>query len=47
MSVIAQLRAGNDWRSFAAEYCEDAAPLTAMGRRERAFFEQRERGVAR
>jgi predicted unusual protein kinase regulating ubiquinone biosynthesis (AarF/ABC1/UbiB family) len=47
MSVIAQLRAGNDWRSFAIEYCEDAAPLTAMGLRERAFFEQRERDVAR
>jgi predicted unusual protein kinase regulating ubiquinone biosynthesis (AarF/ABC1/UbiB family) len=45
MSVIARLRAGNDWRSFAVEYCEDAEPLTAMGRRERAFFEQSERDV--
>ena len=45
MSVIAQLRAGNDWRSFAAEYREDAAPLTAMGRSERSFLEQRERHV--
>jgi predicted unusual protein kinase regulating ubiquinone biosynthesis (AarF/ABC1/UbiB family) len=43
MSVIAQLRAGNDWRSFAVEYCTDAEPLTAMGKRERAFFERNER----
>lgn len=41
MSVIAQLRADNDWRSFAVEYCTDAEPLTAMGKRERAFFERR------
>jgi predicted unusual protein kinase regulating ubiquinone biosynthesis (AarF/ABC1/UbiB family) len=41
-SVIAQLGAGNNWGSFAAEYCEDAAPLTTMGKRERAFFEQRD-----
>jgi predicted unusual protein kinase regulating ubiquinone biosynthesis (AarF/ABC1/UbiB family) len=41
-SVIAQLGAGNNWRSFAAEYCEDAPPLTPMGKRERAFFDQRE-----
>jgi predicted unusual protein kinase regulating ubiquinone biosynthesis (AarF/ABC1/UbiB family) len=38
MSVIAQLRAGNDWRSFAVEYCRDAEPITAMGKREHAFF---------
>jgi predicted unusual protein kinase regulating ubiquinone biosynthesis (AarF/ABC1/UbiB family) len=42
-SVIAQLRAGNNWGSFAAEYCVDAAPLTTMGKRERAFLEQRGR----
>jgi predicted unusual protein kinase regulating ubiquinone biosynthesis (AarF/ABC1/UbiB family) len=41
MSVIARLRAGNDWGSFAAEYCEGAPPRTAMGRREQAFFERR------
>jgi predicted unusual protein kinase regulating ubiquinone biosynthesis (AarF/ABC1/UbiB family) len=40
-SLIGRLRAGNNWGSFAAEYCEDAAPLTPMGKRERAFFEQR------
>jgi hypothetical protein len=45
MSVIAHLRAGNNWRSFAAEYCEDAAPLTTMGKRERSFLEQRGRHV--
>jgi predicted unusual protein kinase regulating ubiquinone biosynthesis (AarF/ABC1/UbiB family) len=37
-SVIAQLRAGNNWGSFAAEYCVDAEPLTTMGRREREFL---------
>jgi predicted unusual protein kinase regulating ubiquinone biosynthesis (AarF/ABC1/UbiB family) len=45
MSVIAQLRAGNDWRSFAIEYCKDAEPVTAMGKLEHAFFERRERDV--
>jgi predicted unusual protein kinase regulating ubiquinone biosynthesis (AarF/ABC1/UbiB family) len=43
MSVIAQLRAGNDWRSFAVEYCKDAEPVTAMGKLEHAFFEGRNR----
>ncbi len=43
MSVIAQLRAGNNWRSLAAEYCEGAPPLTAMGKRELAFLQERER----
>ncbi len=53
MSVIAQLRAGNDWRSFALEYCEEAAPLTEMGKCEHEFLERRahedalERGGAR
>jgi predicted unusual protein kinase regulating ubiquinone biosynthesis (AarF/ABC1/UbiB family) len=40
-SVIAQLRAGNNWRSFVAEYCEGAAPLTAMGKREQEFLKER------
>jgi predicted unusual protein kinase regulating ubiquinone biosynthesis (AarF/ABC1/UbiB family) len=44
-SLIGRLRAGNDWGSFAAEYCENAAPVTQMGKRERAFFEQRDRHV--
>lgn len=42
MSLIGRLRAGNDWGSFVAEYCENAAPVTEMGKRERAFFEERE-----
>ncbi len=41
-SVIAQLRAGNKWGSFAAEYCEDAAPLTTMGKLDHAFFADRQ-----
>jgi predicted unusual protein kinase regulating ubiquinone biosynthesis (AarF/ABC1/UbiB family) len=41
-SVIAELRAGNDWRSLAAEYCEGAAPLTAMGKLDHAFFADRQ-----
>lgn len=41
-SVIAQLRAGNHWGAIAAESLENAPPLTDMGRRERAFFAQRE-----
>ena len=44
-SLIGRLRAGNDWGSFAAEYCEDAVPTTALGKRERAFFEQRWQSV--
>ena len=41
-SVIAQLRAGAHWGAIAAEGLENAAPLTAMGKRERAFFEERQ-----
>jgi predicted unusual protein kinase regulating ubiquinone biosynthesis (AarF/ABC1/UbiB family) len=41
-SVIAQLRAGNHWGSIAAEALENASPLTEMGKRERAFFEDRQ-----
>lgn len=41
-SAIAQLRAHIDWRSIAAEHFEDAAPLTAMGKREHAFFAERQ-----
>jgi len=44
-SLIGRLRAGNDWGSFVAEYCTDAEPITEMGKRERAFLEQR--GLAR
>ena len=43
-SVIAQLRAGNHWGAIAAEHLENAAPLTEMGKREHAFFEERAGG---
>lgn len=41
-SLIGRLRAGGDWASFAAEYCEDAEPVTPMGKREAAFLRRRE-----
>lgn len=40
-SLVAQLRATNHWGSMAAEFFEGAAPLTALGKLERAFFEDR------
>jgi len=42
VSVIAHLRACNYWESMAAEYFDDADPLTELGKRERAFFEERQ-----
>ncbi|HTC61113.1 MAG TPA: AarF/ABC1/UbiB kinase family protein [Solirubrobacteraceae bacterium] len=42
LSVIAQLRAGNHWGSITAEHFEGAPPVTDMGKREHAFFEERE-----
>lgn len=42
-SVIAQLHASADWGAIAAEHYEHAAPRTAMGRREHAFFDDAER----
>ncbi len=44
-SLIAQLRAGNNWGSIAAEYCEGTPPLTRMGLRERAFLDRRARAA--
>jgi hypothetical protein len=41
MSVIGQLRGGAHWGSIAAEHFENAPPLTAMGKSEHAFFEER------
>jgi predicted unusual protein kinase regulating ubiquinone biosynthesis (AarF/ABC1/UbiB family) len=41
-SMIGQLRAGNRWGSIAAEQLENASPVTEMGRRARAFFEERQ-----
>jgi predicted unusual protein kinase regulating ubiquinone biosynthesis (AarF/ABC1/UbiB family) len=39
-SVIAQLHPCTHWGSISAERLENAAPLTAMGKREHAFFEE-------
>jgi predicted unusual protein kinase regulating ubiquinone biosynthesis (AarF/ABC1/UbiB family) len=41
-SVMAQLHAGNHWGAIAAEGLENAPPLTEMGKRARAFFEERQ-----
>lgn len=41
-SVIAQLHPCTHWGSISAERLENAAPLTAMGKREHAFFEERQ-----
>jgi hypothetical protein len=41
MSVIGQLRAGAHWGSIAAEHFENAPPLTDMGKRIQAFYEER------
>jgi predicted unusual protein kinase regulating ubiquinone biosynthesis (AarF/ABC1/UbiB family) len=41
-SVIAQLHANNHWGSIAAEHLENAAPLTAMGKCEHAFLQERQ-----
>ena len=42
VAVIAQLHPGNRWGAMAAEYLEGAPPLTAMGKREHAFFADRQ-----
>jgi predicted unusual protein kinase regulating ubiquinone biosynthesis (AarF/ABC1/UbiB family) len=41
-SMIAQLHPCTHWGSIAAERLENAAPLTAMGKREYAFFQGRQ-----
>ncbi len=41
-SLIAELRATNDWGSMAAEFFEGATPLTALGKLDQAFFEARQ-----
>jgi predicted unusual protein kinase regulating ubiquinone biosynthesis (AarF/ABC1/UbiB family) len=41
-SLIAELHATNYWGSMAAEFFEDAAPFTAMGKLDHAFFADRE-----
>jgi len=40
-AVIAQLRPGNEWGAIAAEHLENAAPVTMLGKRQRAFYEAR------
>lgn len=39
-SLLAGLRATNDWRSIAEEYFEGKEPQTELGRLNRAFFDQ-------
>jgi predicted unusual protein kinase regulating ubiquinone biosynthesis (AarF/ABC1/UbiB family) len=41
-SLLGELRATNYWGSMAAEFFEEAAPLTEMGKLEHAFFGDRE-----
>jgi predicted unusual protein kinase regulating ubiquinone biosynthesis (AarF/ABC1/UbiB family) len=43
-AVIGQLRAGGEWGAIAAEHLENAAPATTLGRRQRAFYEERRAG---
>jgi hypothetical protein len=40
-SLYAELHATNYWRSIALEYFEGAAPVTEIGRCDRAFFDER------
>ncbi len=42
VSVIGQLRAGTQWGSISAEHFESAPPLTELGKREHAFFDERQ-----
>jgi predicted unusual protein kinase regulating ubiquinone biosynthesis (AarF/ABC1/UbiB family) len=41
-SLIAELHATNYWGSMAAEFFEDSAPLTALGKLDQAFFADRQ-----
>jgi hypothetical protein len=41
-SLIAELGATNYWGSIAAEFFEGAAPFTAMGKLDHAFFADRQ-----
>jgi predicted unusual protein kinase regulating ubiquinone biosynthesis (AarF/ABC1/UbiB family) len=41
-SLLAQLHATNHWGSMAAEFFEGAAPLTALGQLDHAFFAERQ-----
>jgi predicted unusual protein kinase regulating ubiquinone biosynthesis (AarF/ABC1/UbiB family) len=46
MSLLGALRATSYWRSIAAEFVEGAAPLTALGKLDHAFFTERRLGGA-
>ena len=41
LSVLAQLRAGADWRGIVEEYVRDAPPSTALGEQDAAFWRSR------
>jgi hypothetical protein len=42
MSVVGQLHAGTHWGSITAEHFENAPPVTEMGKRDHAFFGERQ-----
>jgi hypothetical protein len=42
MSVIAELRSTNNWASIAEEHFEGADPVTAMGKLDHAYRQQRD-----
>jgi hypothetical protein len=44
-SLIAELHATNYWGSMADEFFEGAAPLTALGKLDHAFFEDRQTAI--
>jgi hypothetical protein len=41
LSVLAQLRAGADWRGIVEEYVRDAPPSTPLGEQDAAFWHAR------
>ena len=38
LAVLGELRAGADWAALGAEYFDDAAPSTPLGREDAAFW---------
>jgi len=42
ISIVAQLRSVVHWQAVAAELYRGEAPQTELGKREHAFFEERE-----
>jgi predicted unusual protein kinase regulating ubiquinone biosynthesis (AarF/ABC1/UbiB family) len=42
MSLISELRGTNHWKTIAAEYFEDAEPVTPMGKLDRAYRAERQ-----